>query len=80
MVVDTDPALVLAPLEDAGQRRKIDFTFAQIVIAEEKRRMLGACFVHHAVGKLHILSRKRVPLRKLRGGGLIPWSGAHHPV
>src|SRR2546422_6437586 len=39
----SDPALVLAPLEDAGQRRKIDFPFAQVVIAKKKRRVFRAC-------------------------------------
>jgi len=60
MVVEADPALVLTPLEDAGQRGKIDFAFAQVVIAKKKCRVLGACFVHHSVGKLDIFPGKRV--------------------
>ena len=54
MVVEADPALVLAPLENAGQRGKIDFAFAEVVIAEKKRRVPGACFVHHTVGEFDI--------------------------
>src|SRR5262245_3548562 len=41
MVVEADPALVLAPLENCGSGWEIDFAFARVVIAEKKRRAAG---------------------------------------
>jgi hypothetical protein len=69
---------VMKEVKREAKRRKIKFL---ILPTKGDQRVEAAARRNQRHPARHVLrTRTTVPLRKLRGGGLIPWSGAHHPV